>query len=119
MSEKRRQPRRVATDIINIYDANEGVQLGRLVNVTSQGMMLVSSEPIGPHTVYQIDMVFTEPSGDNDRLCFGAEALWCTKANTVGHYWTGFQIIDITDETADQLDSLTSGWDTDRATGVH
>ena len=111
MSEHRRQPRRFAADVVQAYDANEGSTLGTLVNITTQGLMLVGQVPIADRSVYQIDMLFPLPNGEHEKLSFGAESLWCSRA-TEEHYWTGFQIIDISEESTKSILELTEDWAT-------
>jgi len=110
MTEKRKQTRRIAREKYDLFDTNSGEHMGVLVNMTTEGMMLFSHAPISPDSVFQLEMRLPRPFHDAERIAFGAEALWCMRASENGHYWTGFRIIDIADETETLLAEMIAGW---------
>jgi hypothetical protein len=103
--EQRRKPRVTVPDHVDVQDAHSGNTLGRLVNLSEDGLMLVGSACIGPGAVFQLRLALMK---DNQRfeLVVGAESLWCQDANDSGAHWTGFQIIDISPEHREIIDSV-------------
>jgi hypothetical protein len=52
----------------------------------------------------------TGPDDDEQRILFGAEAVWTTEASQPESYWTGFRIIDISSEGVLSIDNLILHW---------
>ena len=96
-AEQRREPRIQIAEQVQVRDANSGRILGQLVNLSSEGLMLVGADCVAPGTIYQLTIPL-ETTPDADPLLLGAESLWCSDANHSGFYWSGFQIIDISPE---------------------
>lgn len=114
MEEKRRTPRKIANEVLKVFDTNTGDYLGRIVNITTEGFMLIGENPIENNSVFQVDMVLAEARFGKDRISFGTESLWCSQANLPNHYWTGFQIIDISIPSSEFIESLIEDWSSDK-----
>ncbi|MET0089045.1 MAG: hypothetical protein ABW068_03325 [Candidatus Thiodiazotropha sp.] len=52
MQEKRQSPRKVADQILDVSDQITGNQIGRVVNISAEGFMLLSEEPVVTGSVY-------------------------------------------------------------------
>ncbi len=104
-AEQRRKNRVTIPEHPQILDAHSDKVLGELVNLSSDGLMAVSPAGIASGTVYQMRIPLIQ-DGDRVEILVGAESLWCDDANGSGSYWTGFQIIDISSEHQDILDSV-------------
>lgn len=110
MIEKRKSPRKVADEVLQVSDKITGSYIGRVVNISAEGLMLLSHEPIVMGSVYQLEMDIPEGGGDVKRVGFGAEAVWTTEATQPDSYWTGFRIIDISGEDVLSIDDLIMEW---------
>ena len=113
MQDRRRTPRKLADEIIDVFDTNRGQLLGRLVNLTTEGMMLVSANEEIPEGIFQIELVLEHPHRERDRVSMGIESLWTAPGNAPELRWTGFRIIDISLEAQDFIDDLIREWRTD------
>jgi len=104
-SEQRRKNRVTIPEHPQILDAHSGKVLGELVNLSSDGLMAVSPNGIACGTVFQVLIPLVR--GDKQvEIQVGVESLWCDDANDSGSHWTGFQIIDISAEHQDILDTV-------------
>ncbi len=110
MSNKRKQIRKVANIVLETSDHHTGVSLGQVVNITTEGLLLISREPIAIDTVFQMDVHLTNPIGT---LSFGATALWSSPARQEGSFWTGFHIIDISQEVLKAIEEMVEDWQAD------
>lgn len=110
MIEKRKAPRKIADEVLQVSDQITGTHIGRIVNISAEGLMLLSHEPIVMGSVYQLEMEIPEGGGDMQRIAFGAEAVWTTEATQPDSYWTGFRIIDISSEGVLIIDNLILEW---------
>jgi len=113
MDDRRRQPRKIADEIIEVYDLNTDRHLGRVVNLSHEGMMLISPDPMESNLVFQLELVLEHPQHGERKMRFGAESLWCSEANRPHHYWTGFRIIDIALDTIEIIEGLIDDWTID------
>ncbi len=110
MQEKRRLPRAVTDANVLAHDVDTGRHLGRVVNLSAEGMMLISPEPVEQNLVFQLELALEPPHLGHKSLRCGVESLWSSKAHQSGHYWAGFHIIDISLEAAEIVESLVEMW---------
>ncbi|MET0026561.1 MAG: PilZ domain-containing protein [Candidatus Thiodiazotropha sp.] len=110
MQEKRQSPRKVADQILDVSDQITGNQIGRVVNISAEGFMLLSEEPVVTGSVYQLKLEIPKAQGDKQPIKFGAEAVWCTEATQPNSYWSGFHIIDIDNEDVLSIDQMVLDW---------
>lgn len=113
MQEQRRLPRKRATNSITVRDLNTDRPLGRIVNLTSEGIMLIGPVPVESNLVFQLELNLPMPHLGRSSLQLGAESLWCSDASEPDNYWAGFRIIDISLGTVELIESLVDSWETD------
>ncbi len=116
MRERRQQPRKIADTSIEVRDLNTGRSLGSVVNLTSDGLMLLTPDPVESNLVFQLELKLHRPVGGRQYLQLGAESLWCSDGNEPAHYWVGFHIIDISLDVVEVIESLISAWECDERT---
>jgi len=105
-SEKRRSERFDVSSPLNVVDTISAQSLGIIVNVSAEGMMVLGAKDIVEGAVYQVDVPIT--SADNRILKLAIECLWSAEADSGGKYWSGYQVIDISDDNKVVLDQLIS-----------
>lgn len=96
-AEMRKNTRLEIPEQVAVKDAHSGEVIGQLVNLSIDGLMLMGPGCVAPGTVRQLRIPLSN-SGEVSELLIGAEALWCQDANDSGSYWSGFHIIDISEE---------------------
>jgi hypothetical protein len=110
MIEKRKSIRKVADEVLEVSDKITGSLIGQVVNISADGLMLLSHEPIVTGSIYQLEMKIPNANGARNPITFGAEAVWTTEASQPETFWTGFRIIDISSESELSIDQLTLEW---------
>jgi hypothetical protein len=111
MNDQRKTPRKAANEVLEVADQITGVQIGRVVNISAEGLMLLGQEPIITGSVYQLELLLQGlSSGDQSKISFGAEAVWTMEATQPDSFWTGFRIIDISNEGVLLIDELILNW---------
>lgn len=111
MTEQRRLPRKKADDSFEIFDAVTNASLGRLINITVEGLMAYSSNiEISSGSIYQLVMPLPQPINNYDKVTFGAEVVWSSTSEDTNDTWSGFQIIDISFQDRDILEELIVDW---------
>lgn len=113
MQERRQAARKIADETIQIHDINSGRLLGQVVNLTTDGLMLISPRPIESNLVFQLELVLRAAEGVKKSLQLGAESLWCSDAGEPGNFWVGFHIIDISLDAMETIENLVDSWETD------
>ncbi len=97
MKENRSTERVTPQSKLDVFDCNTEKHMGSLVDISSEGFMLVSSEPIKTNTIYQCRINLEAPIDNTEVIHLGADSLWCKESSTPSHYWTGFHLIEISD----------------------
>jgi len=115
MNDQRKTPRRAANEVLEVADQITGVQIGRVVNISAEGLMLLGQEPIITGSVYQLELCLRTTGEDESKISFGAEAVWTMEATQPDSFWTGFRIIDISNEGVLFIDELILNWHTSEA----
>jgi hypothetical protein len=106
IKEKRSSSRVQTRTEIEVIDKNTGAQLGRLVNISNEGFMLVGKDVIEPNQLFELRLVLSQPVSECEVVECGAESLWNNSASHASYHWTGFHIIDISDEYSAIIDEL-------------
>lgn len=91
---------------IIIMDTISGERFGELVNVTTEGLMVMTDREIATHGIFQLRLELPVPINNSKQLSLGADCLWCRQAENLNRYWAGFHIIDISDAALLQLEEL-------------
>ena len=112
-TDRRLLPRKIASQRIQVTDINTERHLGEVVNLTSEGLMIISNNPVEGNLVFQLDLELKTPCQGHEHLRLGAESLWCSVANEPQRFWAGFRIIDVSLDTVELIESLIDGWDLD------
>lgn len=115
LSDRRQLPRKIASERIQVRDTNTNRHIGELVNLNSEGLMLVSRTPVESNLIFQLELKIKKPHRGQGRLRLGAESLWCSNANEANHFWSGYRIIDVSLDTLEMIESMVDGWETDEA----
>ncbi len=101
---RRSQRRRTLNGVVNVVNQFDEVVLGRLVNITTEGLMLVNPSPLATDTLYQIILALPEELNGVRQIELGMDCLWTSPTNPdADMYWSGCHIIDISQEMMKHL----------------
>jgi hypothetical protein len=93
--EKRKFQRNNLIYYLKVYDRNTEKAIGRLVDITPEGVMLISEEPLPADVLFDLRMEFPKEIFGEERLDFSARSMWCRKDLNPDYYDTGFKILDV------------------------
>lgn len=102
----RRLERVELNQTIVITDIITGKRFGELINVTTEGLMIMTDEEIATHSIFQLSMQLPVEIAGENTIELGADCLWCRKAENFSRHWAGFHIIDASDTAVSQLGEL-------------
>ena len=109
MIEHRRSPRKPPGVVIQVTNTLTGEIVGRLGNISADGMMLVASRPIAEDALYQLLLHLPDEHGRLHPIEVGVHEQWSEAANVPGQSWVGFRFIDIGPEDAAVLRDWLNG----------
>jgi c-di-GMP-binding flagellar brake protein YcgR len=95
MNERRELRRRRLVHSIELYDRASERYLGKGVDVTTRGLLLVTETPISQDTELQLRMTLPETMFGKDQLEFDATARWRSKDVNPGFYDVGLEFTRI------------------------
>jgi hypothetical protein len=108
--EQRRMKRRHLIYYLEAIDRGTGKLIGFLVDITTEGIMLMSKTPIETGKIFQLRILLKTDLSEKKYLNFDAKSKWCEKSINTEIYDTGFELInkDISDfrEIEEVIDEL-------------
>jgi hypothetical protein len=96
MSDKRKFSRVHLIHYLRMFDRKTGNLIGNLVDLTAEGLQLISETPIEPGTILQIRMEFPEEVDDQQEMQLNAEAVWCDHQLDPDLFSVGCHLIPVT-----------------------
>ncbi len=102
----RKRERKEINQTIPIFDIINNREVGELVNITVDGMMIISGSHIETQSIFQFLLKLPGLIQGVDELHIGVDCLWCRETENFHRYWAGFQIIDASDETVAIIETL-------------
>ncbi|MFN3843974.1 MAG: PilZ domain-containing protein [Rehaibacterium terrae] len=99
-SELRRAKRRALGQPVTVLDTMTEAMAGRLANLSSTGMLLITHLPLMDDALFQFRFTLTEPDGHERTIELGAHQLWSDSGPVPGQFWAGFRFIDLDPEDA-------------------
>ncbi len=102
MNEHRRNKRKSVDVPIEVTNAMTGGTIGRIGNVSVDGMMLIAYSPVRDDALYQFSFLLPDSNGGH-AIEVGMHEQWTEQTGGAGQYWAGFRIIDISPEDHQRL----------------
>lgn len=95
MKKERKYTRKRTSDYFLVRHLQTNQIIGRMVNVSLGGLVLVANDPLPVHDVYHLKLVFPRVIADKGAITFSAESRW-SKYNNHADWWEiGFEIREI------------------------
>lgn len=92
MEERRKLKRRHLLYYSRVFDRVTGKQLGHIMDITAEGIMLISDEPIPVDETFHLRMDLPEDILSRPHLQFDAHSVWCQPDINPDFYNTGFRV---------------------------
>lgn len=108
--EKRQVKRRHLVFYLRVFDGRSGRVLGHVVDISAEGIMLLSDVPIETNEIHRLRMRMPSEMTDSNEILFTATSRWCKRDENPDFYITGFQMHDLTEEHKSQIATLIEGY---------
>jgi hypothetical protein len=108
-SNQRRAERKRAAFTALVTDVITGLPMGHLGNLSSTGMLLISSKAPRSEAIYQVSLALPESGRlltQSQAVEVGIQEQWHEPAASPGQIWAGYRIVAISDVDATRLE----GW---------
>lgn len=87
--------RRYLVFYLRVFDGQSNKILGHLVDISEQGIMLLSDGPIQINQDYRLRMRLPTELKDRNEVIFTATCRWCKNDSNPDFYRAGFQMHDL------------------------
>ncbi|MCW8807075.1 MAG: PilZ domain-containing protein [Rhodanobacter sp.] len=107
-SNKRRAERKRATFSAVVTNVITGQPMGHVGNLSTTGMMLISSQAPRGEALYQVSMNLPSNSRlltESQPIEIGIQEQWHDPARNPGQIWAGYRIVAISDADLSRLDA--------------
>jgi hypothetical protein len=95
MEEKRKHKRVNLIYYLEIYDNRTDKHLGNLVDITPEGLMMISEEKMEDGAEFHLRILLPESSYGKKSISFKANSCWTKRDVNPTFFASGYQIVDI------------------------
>jgi len=104
MEERRRKTRRRPGINVGVYDKVTGERVGRLMDISIEGIMLAGGRSMKINTVYEFRITLPVSIYGKREIAFNAVCLWCDEVELTSTYRAGFQLQESSPELRELID---------------
>ena len=109
MEENRKHRRSHTNAFLGVYDRSTEELLGRLVDMTTEGLRLLSQDSMESDAIYQFRMDLPIAINGNREIVFDAKSTWAEKDEVSYEYSTGFCMVNLSRKEYDKIEILIHG----------
>jgi hypothetical protein len=110
MEERRKSVRRAPNDYFLVFDRENDRFIGRVLNMSMDGVMLVSMEPVKVPAEYTCRMALPEKIDDCNQIIFDAESIWSRRNENSNMYETGLKLKNVSSNDREIIRELLQRW---------
>lgn len=110
MHEKRKMKRVHLIYYLRLFDKQTNSQVGHLVDITTEGIMMISEEPIEIGKDFSFKMHLPGNITGREEIDFKASCLWCRKDFNPDFYVSGYKIEKISPKEAKTITALINSY---------
>ena len=106
MEDKRARKRKFLKLYLQVTDRDTGQLFGHLVDITNEGGMVTSEQPIETDTDFQLRMTLPAEIRGTKEVDFSATTLWSAKDSESEFYNTGFKFRELSSQNVEITNEL-------------
>ncbi len=107
MSERRESKRRYLKDYLQIVNRKNDEIIGYLVNITKDGLMIISENPLATNRMYQLRVITPQGFKETKYIDLDIRCIWCEKDKIKPHlYAAGFSICNLNETNVELIQHL-------------
>ncbi|MBK6735060.1 MAG: PilZ domain-containing protein [bacterium] len=106
MADNRHRPRKNTPHNVKVVDEESGRVMGRVVDITADGMMLVTNGEITPGRQFQVRITLPVMVQHRSDVTVEARAVWCNQDTNPSFYKVGFKFLNLVGEEGYLLEDV-------------
>ncbi len=106
MEDYRHRPRKNTPHNVKVVDEESGRVLGRVVDITADGMMLVTREEIAAGRYFQLRINLPVMVHHRTDISVDAKAVWCSPDTNPAYFKVGFKFANLAGEDGFLLEDV-------------
>lgn len=106
MRDKRKLKRRHLIYYLHVQERASGKTIGYLVDISTEGIMIMSDVPIAIGTVLELKIMLESEMSAKQYLYFDAKALRCEKSINGTSYDIGCQLLNLSSEDFREIEMI-------------
>ena len=114
MEDNRKMVRREIMFYSRVFDRKTGKHLGLLGNLTTDGLMIISEEPVEVETQFELRIELPEDIYPKNDINLSGESLWCDSDIDPKFFNVGFQILAICQQDLELIDIVVKEFEVDK-----
>lgn len=92
--------------LVEVFDRDTQIYLGRLVNLHREGLMLMGDVTLNADKLYHLDLHLPKLINGSDHIQFTADCLWSKDSEDHSKHWAGCSILDISPQALMDIEAL-------------
>lgn len=92
---RRVYPRKQVEQFLMVFNRNNGVNVGQLIDISMGGLQLSSSDEMEVDRLYEFSMILPREIDLRNVLSFDATCVRVVEAEADDHYYVGFELQDM------------------------
>jgi hypothetical protein len=104
MIDERKQNRMQVMSYLKIRCRDNGRELGRVVDITTEGMRLCGAEPVQTDRTLTFKLNLPTMSEENNEIVFDADVIWCRRSKNPRLYDTGIKLKELPGEKIELIE---------------
>lgn len=106
MVDMRKRPRKNTPHLVRAIDDESGAVLGRVVDITADGMMTVMSREESPGRKFLVRLNLPVMIHNRSDVVVEAEVVWCSQDKNPNFYRAGFKFLNLRGEDGFLLEEV-------------
>lgn len=105
-----RAVRRKAEEALTIFDMHTGEPIGKVLDMSAQGMKLESDGPVDVNHIYYCRLPLANKIQGRKEIFFDAECRWCRKIDDTERYTSGYKLRFPSQKDAETIKNILRKW---------
>jgi len=106
MEDYRHRPRKNTPHLVKVINQDTGKTVGRVVDITADGMMLVTKEKFVKSKIYNFRIILPVMVHYRSDVCLEAKSVWITQDSNSDYSKCGFKFINLPGEEGFLLEDV-------------
>jgi hypothetical protein len=106
MQKHRKLKRRHLIYYLRVFDKGSGIEIGHLVDVTKEGMMLISERPLATGQTMDLYMLLPQEIFGREELGFQAQCMWSRPDINPSFFDSGLRLTGVDDKDKECIEDL-------------